>query len=552
MNGLVYTQPGSYFFDPMDLLSNNSVNTIYRACRSVVGEDTWARFTNQWTAEITSHSLTKILPRLSDCSIPPYLSDLARLEEAIFSVQENKGSLPSETDQPGVNPTLQLIDTSWANLTALLDPDHRSSDIHPVQSHERVLVYYNHLAGRVIARPATDEDFLVLKMVVEGISPEAVAAQGNLPVGAVDRAMFRATSRGLVLIPPSRIRRDPAVFHGGNGIPDQYLSSPSFTLQWHVTQACDLHCKHCYDRSDRAPLSLAEATRILDELHTFCGDRHVRGAVSFTGGNPLLHPAFKEIYRAASERGFTTAILGNPSPRGRIEELIAIQMPAFFQVSLEGLREHNDSIRGAGHFDRIMSFLDVLGDLGVSSMVMLTLTSGNIDQVLPLAEALRGKADTFHFNRLSMVGEGAQLVMPDARRYRPFLQSYIEAAKSNPIMGIKDNLINIIRHEQGIEPFGGCTGYGCGAAFNFVTLLADGEVHACRKFPSHIGNVHEQSIAGIYDSEAAQRYRAGAAACRTCAIRPVCGGCLASAHSHGLNIFKDRDPFCFLQDQSPL
>ena len=33
------------------------------------------------------------------------------------------------------------------------------------------------------------------------------------------------------------------------------------------------------------------------------------------------------------------------------------------EQSLEGLREHNDSIRGAGHFDRIMTFLKVLRDL---------------------------------------------------------------------------------------------------------------------------------------------------------------------------------------------
>ena len=34
-----------------------------------------------------------------------------------------------------------------------------------------------------------------------------------------------------------------------------------------------------------------------------------------------------------------------------------------------------------------------------------------------------------------------------------------------------------------MEPFGGCTGFGCGAAFNFMAVLPDGEVHACRKVP---------------------------------------------------------------------
>ena len=159
---------------------------------------------------------------------------------------------------------------------------------------------------------------------------------------------------------------------------------------------------------------------------------------------------------------------------------------------------------------------------------------------------LRELTDDFTFNRLSMVGEGANLQLPTRDEYEAFLKTYMNAAESNPIMGLKDNLINIVRHQEGGQPFGGCTGYGCGAAFNFISVLSDGEAHACRKFPSAIGNVIEQSIADIYDSDAAQRYRSGCSGCRDCPIRPVCGGCLAMAHSHGLNVFDERDPFCFM------
>jgi len=293
-------------------------------------------------------------------------------------------------------------------------------------------------------------------------------------------------------------------------------------------------------------MKLEQALRILDDLRAFCRSRHIRGAVSFTGGNPLLYPYFLDLYRAASERGFAISILGNPTSRKQIEDLLAIQRPTHFQVSLEGLPEHNDFIRGRGHFARVIEFLKVLRNLKIYSMVMLTLTKDNLNQVLPLTEILRNLADRFHFNRLSMIGEGANLKLPDRGDYISFLESYIEAAKSNPIMGLKDNLINILRHENGLRPFGGCTGYGCGAAFNFIAVLPDGEAHACRKFPSPIGNVFHQGIAEIYDSEMARRYRSRCTACRSCSIRPVCGGCLAIAYSHGLNVFKEKDPFCFI------
>ncbi|MEW6584925.1 MAG: SPASM domain-containing protein, partial [Nitrospirota bacterium] len=131
--------------------------------------------------------------------------------------------------------------------------------------------------------------------------------------------------------------------------------------------------------------------------------------------------------------------------------------------------------------------------------------------------------------------------------YISFLESYVEETDRNPILGLKDNLFNILRFQNGIEPFGGCAGFGCGAAFNFLAVLPDGEVHACRKFPSPVGNIFDRSIAEIYDSEAAGRYRSGCDECIGCPIRPACGGCLASAYSHGLDIFKQKDPFCFMK-----
>ena len=95
---------------------------------------------------------------------------------------------------------------------------------------------------------------------------------------------------------------------------------------------------------------------------------------------------------------------------------------------------------------------------------------------------------------------------------------------------------------------GGCTDFGCGAAFNFLALLPDGEVHACRKFPSLIGNLNTASLFDIYHTPLAGRYRQGPAACRDCRLWLVCRGCLASAHSLGRDVFSEKDPFCFLTD----
>ncbi|VAW39994.1 Radical SAM domain heme biosynthesis protein, partial [hydrothermal vent metagenome] len=170
----------------------------------------------------------------------------------------------------------------------------------------------------------------------------------------------------------------------------------------------------------------------------------------------------------------------------------------------------------------------------------------NMEQVLPLAELLRDQADEFTYNRLAMVGEGANLQSVKPEDYEDFAARYLTSCRHNNVLRPKDNLQNIILHRANQPLFGGCAGYGCGAAFNFFAILPDGEAHACRKLPSYIGNAFKEKISHIYNGEPARRYRQGSEACASCDIRPVCGGCLAVAHGFGLNIFKDKDPYCFL------
>ena len=320
----------------------------------------------------------------------------------------------------------------------------------------------------------------------------------------------------------------------------------SFTLQWHLTNACELHCAHCYDRSEREVLEYAAARETLEDFLRFCRGHGVRGQVCLTGGNPLLYPSFFPIYQAIARAGLPISILGNPAAREAIDRIVAIRRPVYYQVSLEGLPSHNDRIRGSGHFERTVQFLRTLRRSHIRAHVMLTLTQANIGQVIPLAQILEGLADRLTFNRLSPVGEGAQIAAAPRAEYEEFLREYLAASRSNPILGFKDNLFNILRHRSGRPLLRGCTGFGCGAAFNFVALLPDGEVHACRKFPSRIGHIRESGFDAIYRSPAARRFHRGCAACLRCPIRNACGGCLAVAYGHGLDIFSQRDPHCFM------
>ena len=521
---------------------------IFPACRRLLTAPQWQEFLALLRPAENLAELAGLLadPAAGLPEAPSWLSALARLELALYRVGQESPALPAMVAQRTINPSLELLESFWGGLPLLLGENGAEAAPLVSKRQEVVMIWPDPETGKSRAQAAGPEELLALKMVAEGIEPCQAASLGELSAGAIEAALARAAARGILLAPSSHIRREEESFPITEAVEPRFLAAEVFTLQWHLTQACDLHCKHCYDRSDRAPLPLARGLAVLDDLLAFCQSRQVRGQVSFSGGNPLLYPHFLALYQAAVDRGFTVAILGNATAKEHLLPVLAIARPAFFQVSLEGLSEHNDFIRGQGYFARVMEFLDLLREQEVYSMVMLTLTRGNMAQVLPLAELLRGRADLFVFNRLAMVGEGSLLESVPVAEYREFLAKYLAAGQENPSLGLKDNLFNLLRAEKGEPLLGGCAGFGCGAAFNFVSLLPDGEVHACRKFPSLIGNLFAQSLAEIYDAQAARRYRAGCLACRDCRLRPACGGCLAVSHGFGLDVFTERDPYCFL------
>jgi hypothetical protein len=106
---------------------------------------------------------------------------------------------------------------------------------------------------------------------------------------------------------------------------ESFFTSAGFTLQWQLTQSCDLHCRHCYDRSARATVALPDALRVLDGLRAFCRARRVSGHVSLSEGygyeitNLDVRDAYRYTMQAATNAGCAEQTLE------RIRALIAAE-----------------------------------------------------------------------------------------------------------------------------------------------------------------------------------------------------------------------------------
>ena len=130
-------------------------------------------------------------------------------------------------------------------------------------------------------------------------------------------------------------------------------------LSVELANICNLHCSYCFRADDNLysphakffPIDLLR--RIIDEARTAANITRV----SFTGGEPTLHPEFAETLRTIAEAGLTVSFVTNGWHFDRIWPAIQANRASVCNVafSLDGVtRESHDHWRGKGSFDRLV------------------------------------------------------------------------------------------------------------------------------------------------------------------------------------------------------
>lgn len=338
--------------------------------------------------------------------------------------------------------------------------------------------------------------------------------------------------------------------------------SYSFFVQWHVTEACNLKCRHCYQYEKSSQLNFQQICNgilnIHDSIQSWVEEYSLQlsPSINFTGGEPVLRKDLFQIFDYARQLDFSISLMSNGT---LITPEIARGIKASgindVQISLDGLEDVHNSIRGSGSFKRAIKGIEYLQSQSIDININLTLSRININQIDGLVEfAKKSGISALSISRLVPCGAGTML-MNDMLTPSQLLNLYKSLAKYGDNDGFqvisRDPLASICAFEGNIGDIDFPVG-GCAAGIFGITIASDGSIMPCRRMDMVIGNINEDSFRDIWaESEILWLLRDRKAYhgnCGKCEYWAVCRGCravaLAVSRASGQNDYLGNDPQC--------
>lgn len=332
----------------------------------------------------------------------------------------------------------------------------------------------------------------------------------------------------------------------------------TLSVQWHITSKCQKRCRHCYMfESERYKTEIAEELnfskmiQILDDIEDF--EKKWGFAVNdffITGGDPILNPDYMKLLMEIKKRGKRTYIMGNP------ETLTTEVLKNFkeagiqqMQMSLDGLKVTHDFYRGEGNFNCTIKALELLDEYDIPGTIMFTLTGENKDELIPLMRyvAYNTKAKGFAFDLVCGVGNAKNLSSELSREdVKKYFELYLKEKRNikyhggNIRISEKSKFFQIIHYENDdFYPYDENNDFsvigGCYVGFTCYTILADGSITACRRFPSILGKMPEQKMEDIFlENDLLKKFRRANSfeTCGKCMFFKYCRGCPAVTYGY--------------------
>jgi len=290
----------------------------------------------------------------------------------------------------------------------------------------------------------------------------------------------------------------------------QSLTKPPFPslryLELQLTDRCNLACKHCYlGKSKTRDLSAELAESVFNQFEELQGLRMI-----ISGGEPLLHPDFKKINEMLKNRSFRSILLTNGTllEKNNIDNINVSE----YQISIDGLEDAHDAVRGKETFKKSMGAVEMLIKKGIDVSIATMVNRHNCNDFSKM-ESL--------FKEMGIKEWSVDV---------PVEMGYARNEPQSILLSAKD-ASKYLSFGFGGGLYKSSGKYACGAHLCAVT--PSGDVCKCGFYSdSSSGNIEDKTLRDCWVK--IEKIKLDELECRTCSVINECrGGCRYRALAEG-------------------
>ncbi len=329
-----------------------------------------------------------------------------------------------------------------------------------------------------------------------------------------------------------------------------------FYIQWHITNLCNLHCKHCYQDnfSTRGDLDFQDLKRVSDNFLLTLEEWDRTACIHLTGGEPLLKPELFTLLEYLNQRSGVEE-LGIITNGLLINQEVANQLSRFpklrkIKVSLDGGNvETNDSIRGRGVFEKVIqNLLPLKREGGFDIQFMITIMKSNFRSLPSLFKLCQDlSVNGLIIERFIPLGRGKEIMgeVLSKEEWKEMIGVLLDFFSDD------EEDISFLPYQAFQVNFNGeepeLLGAPCVIGADGFCIMPEGTVFPCRRFPVSLGNLLSESLRQIWEnSELLEKLRKKEnlkGKCGSC-DQEECRGCRSLALALTGNPLEE-DPHCW-------
>jgi len=332
-----------------------------------------------------------------------------------------------------------------------------------------------------------------------------------------------------------------------------------FYIQWHITNLCNLRCKHCYqdDFSGSKDLDWSGLKKVSDNTLTAVNQWDKTACIHLTGGEPLLKPELlillNDLDQASTVEELGIITNGLLIDREIMKRLSDFSKLKKMKISLDGAdAETNDSVRSKGTFEKVIQNLSYIQEVGrFEVLFMFTAMRRNFRGLPSLFRLCQDLGiDGLIIERFIPLGRGRESLNEVLSKeewkemVRMLLDFFQTEEKEDSLLPYQAFQVSFNEEEPEF------LGAPCVIGVDGLCIMPEGSVFPCRRFPVLIGNLLKEPLEQIWEkSELLERLRRKEnlrGRCGRCGIKD-CRGCRSLALAL-TGDYLEEDPHCWYHD----